>query len=101
MPFRRPLYFAAAIIASTVAGCMAVSVVLAPTPVTLATGTPGGVYHPVGNAICRMFNLEGEHQAMPCVAVSSDGSVANIRRVESGDSAFGPFADRRRLCRFQ
>ena len=89
MPFRRPLCFAAAIIASTVAGCMAVSVVLAPTPVTLATGTPGGIYHPVGNAICRMFNLEGEHQAMPCVAVSSDGSVANIRRVESGDSTFG------------
>jgi len=58
-------------------------------PVTLATGTPGGVYHPIGNAICRMFNLEGEHQAMPCVAVSSDGSVANIRRGESGDSTFG------------
>jgi hypothetical protein len=36
-----------------------------------------------------MFNLQGEHQAMPCVAVSSDGSVANIRRVESGDSNFG------------
>jgi TRAP transporter TAXI family solute receptor len=87
MPFRRPLCFGAAIMASAVAGCMAVA--LAPTPVTLATGTPGGVYHPVGNAICRMFNLEGEHQAMPCVAVSSDGSVANIRRVESGDSTFG------------
>ena len=80
---------AAAIMASTVAGCMAVSVVLAPTPVTLATGTPGGIYHPVGNAICRMFNLAGEHQARPCVAVSSDGSVANIRRVESGESTFG------------
>ena len=65
------------------------AVALAPTPVTLATGTPGGVYHPVGNAICRMFNLEGEHQAMPCVAVSSDGSVANIRGVESGASTFG------------
>jgi hypothetical protein len=75
--------------AGLVAGCMAVSDAIAPTPVTLATGTPGGVYHPVGNAICRMFNLEGEHQAMPCVAVSSDGSVANIRRIESGDSAFG------------
>jgi TRAP transporter TAXI family solute receptor len=36
-----------------------------------------------------MFNLEGEHEAMPCVAVSSDGSVANIQRVEVGDSAFG------------
>lgn len=80
---------AAAIMASTVAGCMAVSVVLAPTPVTLATGVPGGIYHPVGNAICRMFNLASEHQAVPCVAVGSDGSVANIRRVKSGKSTFG------------
>ncbi len=89
MPFRQPLCLAAAILASTVAGCTAVSVALAPTPVTLATGTPGGVYHPVGNAICRMYNLADEHQAMPCVAVSSEGSVANIRRVGSGESTFG------------
>jgi TRAP transporter TAXI family solute receptor len=75
--------------ASVVAGCVAVSDALAPNPVTLATGTPGGVYHPVGSAICQMFNLDGKHQAMPCVAVSSDGSVANIRRIESGDSNFG------------
>jgi hypothetical protein len=89
MQFRRPLCLIAAIVASAVAGCMTVSDALAPTSVTLATGTPGGVYHPVGSAICRMFNLDGEHQATPCVAVSSDGSVANIRRVESGDSTFG------------
>src|SRR4029077_6061587 len=57
--------------------------------VSLATGIPGGVYHPVGNAICRIFNLDGKHQETPCIAVSSDGSVENIRRVESGDSAFG------------
>jgi len=75
--------------AGAVGGCVAVSVALAPTPVTLATGTPGGIYHPVGNAICRMFNLADEHQATPCVAVSSDGSIANIRRVESGASTFG------------
>lgn len=89
MPFRQPLRLAAAIMASAVAGCMALSVALAPTPVTLTTGTPGGVYHPVGNAICRMFNLVEEHQEMPCVAVSSDGSVANIRRIENGESTFG------------
>ena len=89
MPFRRPLRVAAAIMASAVAGCTTVSVALAPTPVTLATGTPGGVYHPVGSAICQMFDLGGQHQAMPCVAVSSDGSVANIRRVESGDANLG------------
>jgi uncharacterized protein len=89
MSFRRPLLLSAAIIASAVAGCIAVSDAFAPNPVNLTTGIPGGVYHPVGNAICRMFNLDGEHQAMPCVAVSSEGSVANIRRVGSGDSAFG------------
>jgi uncharacterized protein len=89
MLFRQPPFLAAAIMASTLAGCLAVSVVLAPTPVTLATGIPGGIYHPVGNAICRMFNLPGEHQPRPCVAVTSDGSVANIRRVETGESTFG------------
>jgi TRAP transporter TAXI family solute receptor len=89
MPFRLPLRLAAALMASTVAGCLAVSVALSPTPVTLATGTPGGIYHPVGNAICRMFNLADEHQKVPCVAVSSEGSIANIRRVESGGSTFG------------
>ena len=89
MFFRQPLCLASAIMASTVAGCMAVSVALAPIPVTLATGTPGAAYHPVGNAICRMFNLPGGHQARPCVAVSSGGSVANIRRVEGGESTFG------------
>ena len=89
MPFRTSLRVAVAIMASTVAGCMFVSVAFSPTPVTLATGTPGGIYHPVGSAICRMFNLADEHQATPCVAVSSDGSVANIQRVEKGNSTFG------------
>jgi uncharacterized protein len=89
MLFRRPFFLSAAIMAGAATGCVAAFDALAPTSVSLTTGTPGGVYHPVGNAICRMFNLEAEHQAIPCVAVSSDGSVANIRRVESGDSAFG------------
>ena len=49
MPFRRPLCFGAAIMASAVAGCM--SVALAPTRSLSPPGTPGGVYHPIGNAI--------------------------------------------------
>lgn len=88
MPGKQLLRLAAAIIVDAVAGCQAVSVVLAPAPVTLATGTPGAIYHPVGNAICRMFNLPKEHQATPCVAVSSEGSVANIARIENGKSTF-------------
>jgi TRAP transporter TAXI family solute receptor len=71
------------------AGCAVIAVAFAPTPVRLASGSPGGIYHPVGNAICRMFNLAEQHRPIPCVAVSSDGSVENIRRVESGAAAFG------------
>lgn len=89
MPLRRSLCLAAAMMASTLAGCMAASVALAPAPITLATGTPGGAYHPVGNAICRLFNLTGEQQSRPCVAVSSGGTVANIKRIKSGESTFG------------
>jgi len=89
MLFRHLVFVCAAIVASLVAGRVAVSDALAPNPVSLTTGIPGGVYHPVGSAICRMFNLDGAHEAMPCVAVSSDGSVANIQRIERGESAFG------------
>jgi uncharacterized protein len=89
MPFRLLVFLTAAIMISVVAGRMAVSDAVVPTSVSLATGIPGGVYHPVGNAICRMFNLGDKHPAMPCVAVSSDGSVANIRLIERGESALG------------
>jgi TRAP transporter TAXI family solute receptor len=87
--FKQSFRLVAAILTSMLAGCAAVSVVLAPAPVTLASGTPGGIYHPVGNALCRMFNLPDAQQAAPCLAVSSEGSVANIRRIETRKAAFG------------
>lgn len=80
---------AAAMIAALLAGCVAVSVTLAPAPLTLSTGSPGGDYHPVGNAICRIFNLAGAHEGRPCVAVGSAGSVENITRLTRRGSAFG------------
>jgi TRAP transporter TAXI family solute receptor len=89
MPFRQSLRLAVGIMAGAISGCAAVSTDFTPAPVTLASGAPGGIYHPVGNAICRMFNLAGEHQERPCVAARSDGSMANIRGIRSGASAFG------------
>jgi uncharacterized protein len=85
MLFRQLVVLTAVMVASTITGFAA----LAQTSVGLTTGIPGGVYHPVGNAICRLYNMDGKHQAVPCVAVSSDGSVVNIRRIERGESAFG------------
>jgi hypothetical protein len=67
----RALFFLGAASAGLVAGCTAISVVPAPAPMTIATGVPGSIYHPVGNAICRLFNLTEAAQAGSCIAVSS------------------------------
>jgi hypothetical protein len=69
--------------------CTTLAVVLAPAPVTIATATPGAIYHPVGNAICRLYNLTEYAKTGACVAVSSEGSVANIRLIHSGASTLG------------
>ena len=89
MKFNRSLVLVAAALASAVGACTALSVVLAPAPVTIATAAPGAIYHPVGNAICRLYNLTENAKSGACVAVSSDGSVANIRLIRSGASTLG------------
>src|SRR5208282_376484 len=57
MTLRGPLVLAVTVLASALAACTALSVVLAPAPVTIATATPGTIDHPIGNAICRLYNL--------------------------------------------
>ena len=89
MKFNRSLVLVAAALASAVGACTALSVVLAPAPVTIATAAPGAIYHPVGNAICRLYNLTENAKSGACVAVSSDGSVENIRLIRSGASTLG------------
>src|SRR5579862_667206 len=89
MKFRRFRLLAAIVLASAVAACTAISVVLAPAPVTIATAPPGAIYHPVGNAICRLFNLTEDAKKGACIAVSSDGSVTNIGLIRSGKSTLG------------
>jgi TRAP transporter TAXI family solute receptor len=85
----RALFFLGAASAGLLAGCTVLSVVLAPAPVTIATGIPGSIYHPVGNAICRLFNLTEAADAGSCIAVSSEGSLTNLQRVRRGESTIG------------
>lgn len=89
MTFKRPLRLAAALLASGLAACTALSIVLAPAPITIATGTPGTIEHPVGNAICRLYNLTDYAKTGACIAVSSDGSVANVQRIRSRAATLG------------
>jgi TRAP-type uncharacterized transport system substrate-binding protein len=85
----RALFFLGAASAGLVAGCTAISVVPAPAPMTIATEVPGSICHPVGNAICRLFNLAEAARAGSCIAVSSEGSLASLQRVRRGVSTLG------------
>lgn len=89
MKFKRALSLAAALLASTLAGCTALSIIMAPAPVTIATAPPGTIDHPVGNAICRLYNLTDYAKTGACIAVSSDGSMANIGLIRSGKATAG------------
>lgn len=64
--------------------------------ITIGTGGPIGGNFQVGNSICRMVHQEtrmnrrqGQKGNLRCAAPSTEGSVANIRHIRSGDLDFG------------
>jgi hypothetical protein len=85
------LLLAAAIVAATgLASCLPPLTLALRAPVTIATATPGAVYHPVGNAICRIVNLaDAGDPGKRCQAIESGGAVANVEEVRSGEATFG------------
>ncbi|MGE0722997.1 MAG: TAXI family TRAP transporter solute-binding subunit [Alphaproteobacteria bacterium] len=52
--------------------------------VRIATGSPGGVYYPLGGAICRFFNLASDRHGLRCTAEPSAGSVENLAALRAG-----------------
>jgi TRAP transporter TAXI family solute receptor len=58
---------------------------------TITIGTAGvmGAYYPLGGAICRMVNVTRKVHQLRCSVEPSEGSVANIRDVLSGDVNLG------------
>ncbi len=59
-----------------------------PSGILIATGPYGGIYYPLGNSICRLFNRAVGPEAAHCVALDSEGSVANIDALRTGDVQF-------------
>ncbi|MCB1352131.1 MAG: TAXI family TRAP transporter solute-binding subunit [Rhodobacteraceae bacterium] len=53
--------------------------------IRMATGSPAGVYFPVGIALCRLVNETRAEHGIRCSAEQSAGSVANIAALRSGD----------------
>ena len=91
MTLGRSLLLAAAVLAAmSLTSCLAPLTIARRAPVTIATASPGAVYHPVGNAICRIVNIaDAEDPAKRCQAIESDGAVANVEKVRSGEATFG------------
>ena len=89
MPVRSLLLAALAIV---LAACATVTTlaIAKRAPVTIATSSPGAVYDPIGNAVCRIVNLaDADDPATRCQAIPSEGAVANVDKVRRGDATFG------------
>lgn len=52
--------------------------------VAIGTGRPGGVYLPLGDSICRLFNLDIAQRGLRCAAYPSRGPIANIDALRDG-----------------
>lgn len=91
MVFERSLLLATAVFAATsLASCLPPLALALHAPVTIATARPGAVYYPVGNAVCRIANLaNAEDPAQRCQGIESDGAVANVAMVRSGEATLG------------
>lgn len=57
----------------------------------LAGGTGGvaGIYHPVGNAICRRVNDRGAADGFACSVRTTSGSMQNLEALRAGKLEFG------------
>jgi len=57
--------------------------------VVIGTGRPGSVYFPLGDSICRVFNLDSPARGLRCAAYPSRGPVANIESLHDGSIDIG------------
>jgi TRAP transporter TAXI family solute receptor len=55
--------------------------------VTIATGKVGGIYHPVGGAICKLVNDRAAEHGISCTIEITGGSWENIRDLRAGEVA--------------
>ena len=52
--------------------------------VTIATGKIGGIYHPVGGAICKLVNDHTAEHGIACTVEITGGSTDNLKNLREG-----------------
>jgi uncharacterized protein len=53
--------------------------------INIGTGGVTGVYYPAGGGICRLYNKNRGQQGKNCAIESTEGSIANIEGLRSGE----------------
>ncbi|MCB1487534.1 MAG: TAXI family TRAP transporter solute-binding subunit [Bauldia sp.] len=56
--------------------------------ISIASGTAGGLYHPVAGAICKLVNEHTADHGIVCTVAFGEGSVANIQTMRAGETTF-------------
>ena len=62
---------------------------LEPTLISIGTAGKTGVYYLAGGAICDLVDDHRWEHGVRCLALSSKGSVDNLRAIRSGEESFG------------
>lgn len=55
-----------------------------PVSITIATGRVGGLYHPVGGAICELVNQNTSEHGITCTVEIGGDSISNIEELRDG-----------------
>jgi uncharacterized protein len=55
--------------------------------ITIATGRIGGLYHPVGGAICTLVNERTEEHGITCTVEIGGGSISNLELLRDGKAS--------------
>lgn len=63
---------------------LACTIVVDRPDVVIGTGSPSGIYYPLGASICRLSNFRITPTERRCVAAPSDGPVANVDSLRDG-----------------
>ncbi len=57
--------------------------------IAIGTGEPGGSYHKLGRALCRLIDSGNEEHGLTCEALATPGGLFNLANVRGGAIEFG------------
>ncbi len=57
--------------------------------INVGTGSLNGVYHPLGEAVCRTMNQSLRETNIHCSASNTNGSISNLEALSTGEIDFG------------